>query len=148
HPLEIGLVPVLRHEIGAAFADRGDRRLRQGLRIDVPLISQERLNGNAPTVAMRNHMAVRLDPGEKTALLHDRNDLLARLEAVSTIELLPERLLFRSRRQAFEEILVFRECDLGLGRQNADGAQAVALANLKVVEVMRRSDLHGARTLL
>ena len=40
HPLEIGLFPVLRHEDGRARAHRRDRRLRQGLGVDVPLVGQ------------------------------------------------------------------------------------------------------------
>ena len=61
HPVEIGLLPVLRHEVGLALAHRGDGVDRQRLGVDVPLVGEERLDHHVGAVAVRHHVRVRLD---------------------------------------------------------------------------------------
>jgi hypothetical protein len=148
HPLEIGLFPVLRNELGAPLSDGRDGGLCQRFGVDVPLVGQERLDRHAAAVAVRNHMPVRLDLGQAPKLFHDLDDGLARLEPVEAMQPLPERRLFRRRREALEEVLVVLQRDLRLDRHDVDRAQAMALADLEVVEVVRGRDLDRARALL
>lgn len=68
---------------------RGDRRLRQRVGIDVPLLGETRLDRNAATVAMRNHVLVRLDLVEQAGLFEDLHDYLAGGEAILTLEAIP-----------------------------------------------------------
>ena len=65
HPIEERRLPLRRHEHGLALAHRGDRRLRQRLGVDVPLIGEKRLEHRAGAVAVRHHMRRRLDLVEK-----------------------------------------------------------------------------------
>ncbi len=56
HPLEIGLLPVLRNEAWSALAHRRDRRFRERLGVDIPLVGEARLDRHAAAVAMRHRM--------------------------------------------------------------------------------------------
>ena len=51
HPFEVSLVPIAGHEDGIAFLHRGDSRLGEFAGIDIPLLSQHRLNDDIGTVA-------------------------------------------------------------------------------------------------
>ena len=74
--------------------------------------------------------------------------LLARLEAVETVERVHRGDQLRRRVEAVEEIRVAVERRSPLRRQHVDHRQVVALADLEIVEVVRRRDLHRARALL
>ena len=75
-----------RHEHGLAFAHRLDRRLRQRLGVDVPLIGEKRLEHRAGTVAVRHDMARRFDLVEKTCGFQSLDDFLPRHEAIETVQ--------------------------------------------------------------
>ncbi len=81
-PLEVGLLPVPGQEGGVALLHRLDRRLGQGLGVDVPLVGEEGLDDDAGAIAMRNHMAGLLDAAEQAEPLELVDDGLARDEAV------------------------------------------------------------------
>ncbi len=55
-PIEIGFFPILRNEARLARADSRERWLRQGLRVNIPLFGEPRLDDRARTVAMRHHV--------------------------------------------------------------------------------------------
>lgn len=82
HPLKIGVFPVLRHEIGAAFANRGNGRLSQRLVVHPPLVGEARLDRHAATVAMRHDVLMRLDLVEEAGFLEDFDDDLAGEETI------------------------------------------------------------------
>src|SRR5690606_955762 len=50
HPVEIGLFPMLRHELGPPGPHRLDRRPGQDLGVDIPLVGEERLDRNTAPV--------------------------------------------------------------------------------------------------
>ena len=85
HPVVIGLLPVLRHELGAALAHRRERRKAQLLGVDVPLVGEERLDHGTRAVAVRHHVGVWLDLVDQALLFQPRDDLLARHEAVEPV---------------------------------------------------------------
>ena len=124
HPFEEGVLPALRHEDRAAALDRGDRRLGERLGVDVPLVGEPGLEHGAGAVAMRHHQGVRLDALDQALRLQIGDDALARLEAVKAA--------------------------IGLGRvvvepgvpvEDVDELEAMAAADLEIVEVVRRGDL-------
>src|SRR5690606_241847 len=128
-PGEIGVLPVLRHELHLAFLDDADRWLGQRLHRHVPLVGQEGLDDRATAVAARNLELVRLDFLEQAGVLHVADQLLAAVETVETTV-------------GFRRVVV----DGAVGRQDVDQRQLVALADLVVVEVVRRGDFHAAGT--
>ena len=95
HPLEVGLLPVLRHERGFAQTHGRNRRLRQLLGVDVPLIRQIGFDDRAGAVAVRHHVRVRLDLVEEAEIFEARDDRLARGEAIHAIK------FFRQHQRAF-----------------------------------------------
>ena len=133
-PFEIDLLVALRLEHRVALLHRLDGRLGQGVSVDVPLVRQPRLDHHARAVAVGNHVAGLLDRLEPPLLVRAGDDGLARGEAVHA-----------------------RIVGGHIGRvDGGDAAEAVhdvqrrqpgPLADLKVVEVMRRCDLHRARAL-
>ena len=146
HPVEIGLFPVLRHEDGAAVAHRFERRLRQGLGVDIPLVGEERLDHHIGAVAVRHHVRVGLDLVEQALLLQARDDFLARLETIHAVHR-QGFVEIGGRLHAIEEVLVVLQRELRLDVEDVDQRQIVAAADLEIVEVMRRRDLHRARAL-
>src|SRR5665647_2665241 len=88
HPVEISILPILWDELGLAVAHRGNRRLRQFLGVDVPLVGQERLDHHIRAIAVWNNVTVRFYLRDKTALFQPRDNLLARGEAINAFELL------------------------------------------------------------
>ena len=94
---------------------------------------------------MRHHVRVRLDPLEEAELLQPRHDLLARGETVEAVQFLGK--LQRAFRQSAQIVLVADERERALLIEHADLRQVVAAADLEVVEVVRRGDLHRARAL-
>ena len=88
-PIEIGLLPVLRDELGLAVAHRGERGLSERLGVDVPLVGQPRLDD-------RHSSGRRAGPCGRAARFsgagprrHHRDDALARVEAIEAIERRP-----------------------------------------------------------
>ena len=146
-PLEIGLLPILRHEIGAAVAHGGQRRLGQRLGVDIPLVGEARLQHRVRAVAMRHGMDIVGDFGEQSALVHHRHDARARLETVEPVERLDRRVEFAGRGEAFEKLFVPAQRHARFGVEHIDQPQPMPLADLEVVEVMRRGDLHRAGAL-
>ena len=145
HPLEVGLFPVLRHEHGRARSHRRDRRLRHGLGVDVPLVGQIGFDHHAGAIAVRHHVRVRLDPLQETEILQPRHDLLARSEAVDIVQFGGQ--LHRAFRQAAQIILVVDQGETALLVEHVDLRQAMAFADLEVVEVVCRRDLDRAGAL-
>ena len=127
HPLEIGLAPVLGHELDATVLDGCDRGLGERLRAHVPLVGQQRLDDDAAAIAARNHRRVIGDSLEEPLRVEIRDDALARLEPV-------EPAVGRRR------VVVERR----MGVEDADLRQLVALTDFIVVEVVRRRDLDAA----
>ncbi len=93
---------------------------------------------------MRDGVGVGLDLAEPPGGLHQRDDGLAGREAVEAVE--RERLGFGAR--VGQEVGVAVERDPGLGIQDVDRAAAMTAADLEVVEIVRRRDLHRAGALL
>ena len=94
---------------------------------------------------MRHHVRVRLDLLEEAELLQPRDDLLARREAVEAVKLVDElRGAFRQPRNSPR----CRQREPAFDVEDVDQRQVVALADLEVVEVVRRRDLHRAGALL
>ena len=93
---------------------------------------------------MRHHVRVRLDPLQEAEIFQPRHDRFARGEAVDAVHFLGE--LQRAFRQAAQIILVADQSEAALLIEHADARQAVPVADLEIVEVMRRRDLHRART--
>ena len=72
HPVEIGRLPVLRHEVGLALAHGGDCRLGQFCCVDVPLLGQIRLDHHVGAVAVRHRIGDGLDLVDADRALRDR----------------------------------------------------------------------------
>ncbi|MNI07008.1 hypothetical protein D3C73_600080 [compost metagenome] len=170
HPVEIGLFPVLRNEVGAAFANGSNRRLGQRLCIGKPLVGQHRLDDDAGAVTERLHDLLLLDIGNVVAF-----GILDRDGQAFGINRLDDS---RTRDHAVEAAILFRNevdlVDIALARQFAglgDGKRPcctfgvriavfahgsdrihqaierdlVTLGDLVIVEVMRAGDLDGTR---
>ena len=148
HPVEIGLLPVLRHEPGAAGLHRGDRRRGELLGVDVPLVGEERLDRHVAAVAVRDHVGVRLDLLDEARRLEPLDDPLARREAVDAVQVAASRRVRASRRQPLEEGRVVAQIELRLDVEDVDLRQVVPPADLEIVEVVRRRDLDRAGALL
>ena len=115
------------------------------LGVDIPLVGQIGLDDDAGAIAMRHHVRVRLDLLEEAEILQPRHDLLARGEAVDAVQFLGE--LRRAFRQSAQIVLVVDQREAALLVEHADLRQAVPLADLEIVEVVRRRDLDRARAL-
>ena len=141
HPVEVGLLPVLRHEHGAAALDRVDGGLRQLPRVHVPLVGQERLDDDVRAVAMRHGVDVRLDLLDQPLLLQPRDDRLPRREAVEAVRI-PESSESSSGLGSTpgmkSGLWLEHELQLRRSRMLIIGS-AVALADLEIVEVVRRA---------
>ena len=96
---------------------------------------------------MWDRVRMRLDLHEQLALLEHGDDALAGLETVEAVEG-ENGLEVVVLTHAFQEGLVAGERKLSLGAEDIDERQLVAAADLEIVEVVRRGDLHGARALL
>ena len=86
HPVVEGRFPLRRHEHGLAPAHRLDRRLRQRLGVDIPLVGEKRLDHCAGAVAVRHGVRGRLDLVEQPARLQMLDDALSRREAVEAVQ--------------------------------------------------------------
>jgi hypothetical protein len=90
-------------------------------------------------------MRVRLNLLQEAEILQPRHDPLARSEAFDLVQLFGQ--LVRAFRQAAQIILVAHEVHAAFRIEHVDPRQAMPLADLEVVEVVRRRDLDRARTL-
>ena len=128
HPMEVGVLPVLGHEHGAAALHGVDGGLRQGLGVDIPLVGEERLDDHVRAVAVRHGVDVRLDLFDQTLLFEPRNDGLARGEAVQPVQFLNRQSQLRTRRNTLGEVRIAIEQELCFRTQDVDLRQRVALA--------------------
>ena len=142
-PVEIGLLPVVGDEARLSLPHRLQRRAGQRFCVHIPLIGQPGLHRHAAAVAMGHHVDMILDPFQQAEFVHARDDPFARLETVKAVQLEGFGQFVR-RLHAAQEILVVLQQQGGVGVQNVDHRQTVALAHLEVVEVVRRGDLHRA----
>ena len=131
HPVEVVVGKVLRHKLGRAVLNRLDRWLSQLLCVGVPLIGEPRLDDRTGTVAVRNHVWVVVDFLDQTQRLEIGHNLLARLKAIHALISRRNRVVQRT-----------------IGVQDVDHFQIVALADFKVIEVVRRGDLDRTRARL
>ena len=95
---------------------------------------------------MRHHVGVRLDLLQEAEILQPRHDGLARSEAFDVVQFL--RKLQRALGQVAQIILVADQRHAAFLVEDADPRQVVTLADLEIVEVVRRRDLHRARAFL
>ncbi len=148
HPVEIGVLPVLGDELGLVLAHGFDRRLRQGLGVDVPLPGQIRLDHHVGAVAVRHHVGVAAQFSRPGPCLQAATRSPCARQSGQDLKLLG---LFEFARETAPRrgsvIFVLRE-SLAFDTENIDLRQVMPLANLEVVEVVRRRDLHRARALL
>ncbi len=128
HPVEERLLLAFGHDLDAPVAHGIDRLGGQGLRVGVPLHGHIGLDRHPRAVAVRHGVRVRLDLLDEALGLERGHDALARLETVQPAERLGHRLV-----------------QARIGGHDVDRLEAVAFADLEIVEVMRRRDLHRAR---
>ena len=140
---KVGLFPVFRDKDGFALFDGFDGRLGQRGGVHIPLLGQPRLDRHAAAVAVRHLMHVRLDLFEKSLRLQHFDDALARLEAVEAME----SQGLRRHLGVVEKVGIALKQHLGVGVQHIDLLEIMALADLKIVEIVGRGDLDGASTL-
>ena len=145
HPLEIGFFPIFGHKAGRAGAHGSNRRLRHRLRVDIPLIGQIRLDDDAGSIAVRHGMGVRFDPFEEAEILKPLYDQLSCGEALHAVQLVDK--LLRAFGQTAQIVFVIGKRELAFDIENVDLRQVVAAADFKIVEVMRRRNLHRAGAL-
>jgi hypothetical protein len=93
---------------------------------------------------MRHHVGVRLDMVETADLLHLGDDFLARGKTIHAVKLLDHLDELALDLQALEEILIVLERHAAVGSQDVDRLEVMSLADLEIVEIMRRRDLHRA----
>ena len=130
HPVEIGLFPGLGHELRRAGLDRRQRRLGEFAGVHIPLVGQPRFDDHARAVAIRHLDGLGLDQFDRLQRFQIGNDLLARIEAIHADII---------RRNAV------RRDDPRIGIEDVDRRHAMPLADLEIVEIMRRGDFHRAR---
>ena len=126
HPLEIGSGPVLGDEPDAAVLHRRNRRFGQRARAHIPLLRQQGLDQRSASIAAGHHVAVILDSVQQPFGLQFFQDSLPGVESVQSAEACRNGVVERG----------------GLV-EYVDGLQAVSLADLEVVEVVGRGDLHA-----
>ena len=143
HPGEIHVLVLLGHELDAAVFHRGNRLLGQRLGRYIPLVGQPGFDNHPGAVALGYLECVRLDLFQQPGGVKVGDNLLARLEAVQP---------GIGGRQAGVECVIDAAIDvehLGAGKnrrilvEDIDQRQGVALADLVVVEVVGRGDLHA-----
>ena len=140
-PLVIGGRPVLGDETDLAIAHRGQCRFGDGLatagtglavdahvtgQVEEPLVGQHRLDHRVGTLADRHLQLVLLRFDEKSQCFEVGEDLLARGKAI--------------------QAAIGRGCivdDLCIEGEDDDGQELVSRADLRVIEIMRRRDLHA-----
>ena len=125
-PAEVAGRHLRRMQPGAAVPHRVARRTGQRADPDEPLQGQPRFDRRAATLAVPHRVQVRPDLGHDPALLAQRRDYgRAGLEAVQPLE--------RAVRRDHAALV-----------QHGQAGQAVPPADLEVVRIVRRGDLHRA----
>jgi hypothetical protein len=127
HPFEVGFGPVVRHESDPAGFDGLDRRVGKRLNLHIPLIGQVGFHDGAAAITARQFLPVFLDFFQQSERLHVGDDFRAGLEAIEAP--VGNRRSIVDGRIIIENI-VFR--------------QRVPLAELIVIEIMRRCNLDAA----
>ena len=127
HPREVQVLVLLRHELDLAAFDHFDGRFRERRDRDEPLVRQPGFDDRAGAVAARHHQLVRFDLVDQAGGFEIGDDALARNGAVEPA--------IRGGNDLVE---------VRVGSEDVDHRQAVPLAHLVVVEVVRRRDLHAA----
>ena len=127
-PLEIGLLPVLRHEPRLARAHGGKRPLGEGLHVHVPLVGEIGLDHRAGAVAVRHRVRVRLDRDENAASPPAARRRACAPRSGRARRGPAPRPTRRRRGRVGEEILVAVERDLRLGPEHVDRAAVRAAA--------------------
>ena len=94
---------------------------------------------------MRHHVHVGLDLFDKAKILQPLHDQFSRGKTVGVVQLFGQ--LRSAFRKAAQIILVVDEGEAALLVEHVDLRQAVALADLEIVEVVRRRDLDRAGAL-
>ena len=149
-PVEVGLLPALRHKLGLTVAHGVDCRPGERLGVDVPLIGEPRLNDRVRPVAVRNGVGVGFNPRQKAGKRHHLDDPEPRDETVLAVDGGDEPRVIVIALQPFEEVEIVLEDHPPLRIEDIDRANTlglVALADFEIVEVVRRSDLDRARAL-
>ena len=141
HPVEERRFPLRRHEHGLAFAHRRDRRLRQRLGVDVPLIGEKRLEHRAGAVAVRHDVAGRLDLVDEAARLKLLDDEFSCGFATLAFQRIQQGQFGMS---VLQKRFVLLERQVRFVIEHINKRQVVPLADFKVVEVVRRRDLDRA----
>ena len=132
-----------RHERGLALAHRFDRRFGQRFGVDVPLIGEIGLEHGAGTIAVRHDVRRRFDLVDEPVLFQPLDNSLARREAIEAVQ--GERRGKVGRwRHAIEKRGVVLEVELPFDVEDVDERQLMAAADLEIVEIVRRRDLHRA----
>ena len=176
-PVEVGLLPIFRHEIGAAVTDRLQCRTGERFRVDIPLVGQPRLDDDAGAVAVRHGVAVRLDFVEQAQDAPSCSTIrAARDEAVhgrqwpnrvkptasasvcaalatsapcsKKLETSAPRSASPKTSAAQVEVRIVAQQHPAFGVEHVDARQVVPLADFEIVEVMRWRDLDCACALL
>src|SRR6476646_6420381 len=86
HPIEIGFFPILGHEICLALTHCRNGGTRQFFNIDVPLVSEERLDHHIRAVAMWDHVSIRFDLFDEACRFQSLDDLLACDETILAMQ--------------------------------------------------------------
>ena len=97
---------------------------------------------------MRHGVDVRLDLLDQALGFEALDDHLARGEAEHAVQFENRRFEFRARLDTLDEVGIGIEQELRLGAEDVDHGEVVAPADLEIVEVVRRRDLHRAGALL
>ena len=153
HPVHIVLGEALRHELDVALLHALDGGLGQRLHLDEPLLGHHGLDGGVAAVAGADFVLQRLDLLQEAALLQVREDGLAGLEgghagilaAVQHMRLV-DGVLARGK-QSIGSSLIGGAGHVSVVGEDADDGQVMAQADLKVVGVVGRGDLHDTGTL-
>ena len=144
HPLEIGVLPVVRHEADAPVLHRGDGGLRQGGGAHVPLVREPGLDDGPGAVPARDHELVVLDAGQEPLGLQVRDDPLACLVAVEPHIGGGDQLTLFGEIDADGRIRGEHVDEAAMGLTADRQLVPVTQPDLVVVEVVGRGDLDAA----
>ena len=125
----------MRHDLDPSVAHRVDRRTRERLRIDVPLVGQPGLDDDARTIAKGRCDNAVLDTLQSALGLEQIDHAFAARKPVETDEFGGDQAVGGLHH-------------IGLGIEHVEhvgGRKPRALADLEIVEVMPRRDLDRAR---
>ncbi len=144
HPGEVHVFVLLGHEGDAAIFNGGDGRFGQRLGRHVPLIRQPRLDDGPGAVALRYFRGVVVDADQKAGGVERSHDLLARFEAVEAGVFGGEGAIDGVVQRAVEVEYLGSGQNGSVLVEDVQQRQVVSLADVVVVEVVGRGDLHAA----